>query len=1844
MSADLRDDHIAIIGLAGRFPGARDVREYWRNLTEGVESITFLSDEELRERGLPDWQLGEDAYVKAAPMIEDMEGFDARFFGFTPLEAQIRDPQGRLFLETCHSALEDAGCVLSRYDGAVGVYGGGANDFYGENYVKRNRAVRRAAGGMSIAVSNHPDYLATAVAYRLGLQGPAVNVQTACSTSLVAVHLACQALRLGECDMALAGGVEVELPYGEGYWWLEGGIMSRDGHCRAFDAKASGTIFSTGVGVVTLKRLADARADGDHIYAVIRGSAVNNDGSARAGFTAPGIEGQTKLVLEALAAAEIHPESVTYVEAHGTGTLVGDPIEVTALSRAFRLAGAEGEQYCGIGSVKPNVGHLGPAAGVAGLIKVCLALEHEQLPPSINVNEVNPAIELEDSPFFINTSLREWPRWANPRRAGVSSFGIGGTNAHLIVEEPPAPEPEPAEPADRWQLIPVSAKTPAAAEQAARRLAVHLRDNPGLPLPAVARTMQTGRAEHPHRRAVVARESGEAAALLGMAKGPQVVVSSSAAVPRTVALMFPGQGAQHPSMGRDLYERQQTFRDAVNHCAEHLRGRLGLDLRGLFYPEPGQEEDAARQLAETRLTQPALFTVEYAMARLLESWGIWPAAMIGHSVGEYVAAHVAGVFSLECALDLVATRGQLMQSMPRGAMLAVPMQESLLAAMVYGEVEIAAANATHVTVVAGPEEAIADFDETLRRQGIEGRRLHTSHAFHSALMESALAPFQEAVAKTAPKPPTIPFVSNVTGTWITDEQAMDPAYWAQHLRQPVRFADGLVAVGADQAVVLVEAGPGESLTTLAKQCLTGQGTPIVPTMRHPLRETDDEMTFLAAAGRLWATGVDLDWAAGRGRRRKTPLPEYPYERQRFWVDPDPETQAAEANADEPDLLPVERAVFRTTWRESPLPLDVPAAALGARWLIFSPARGPVEALGRRLAADGAEVTMVIPGTDFAEIDAMRVALLPGSRGDYQRLFDRFAAGSTPTHIVHGWTAVEPVRDVLDEAHVSAVADTGFYSLMFLAQEVDRRSPEHPIAITVVSAGVQEIAGDEPIEPAKALLLGPVQLINREISGVTCRSVDIQVPCTLSDEAVAGQLLGEIHTPGDDVQIGWRGRKRWTWSYDRLPMPGPGGVPALLKPDGTYLITGGLGGIGLTVALDLARAVRARLVLASRSGFPERECWDALLADETADEHLRSRLRRLLEIEAAGGEIMVASCDIGDEAQLRALAAAAEERFGGIDGVFHSAGVTAGGMLAVRTREEAEEVLRPKVAGTLSLHRVLGDSGAFLVLFSSIAAVVGTFGLVDYCAANCFLDAFARRLSTRGAPVLSIGWGMWNEVGMASEAEESAPHLFRELQSGIRYEDVDAPLLDRRVRDRTSDAIFSALLQPDGHWALTEHRIGGAAVLPGTYCLELIHEAAGLAAGPTGAEVEISDVIFLGPAVVAGPRELRVVLREEGDEYDATIITAPVVRGHANWTEHVKARVRVREATPAPGHDLEAIKAACAELQYDDSKLDSSAIVRFGAHWNNVGLVRVGEGEEIARLELRPEFHSECDRFALHPSLFDDAVSNSQHLPILRSRGDQYLPFSYQRIIVRRPLPPRFFSHVRHLDAGDGEIVSSDITLIDDEGRELVRVEGYSLRRIDHEAIIASVRGDETRPTVSVDPEDRGAVSDWGITPEYGADVLRRLLDTSLAGHVVVCPEGLARNLRRTADLNSDVIEQELANAQLTAAGTMERFLDTPYVEPATGVEAVLASLWAQSLGVSEVGAEDDFFELGGNSLVAVQLGARMRERFDVDLPVGSLFERPTVRRLAATIEESLLEKVKAMSEREAAEVLALLNR
>ncbi|MFI5911647.1 SDR family NAD(P)-dependent oxidoreductase [Dactylosporangium sp. NPDC051541] len=1774
---------IAVIGMACRLPGAADLGQYWDNLVRGVESVRFPTREEQLARGVPAHLLDDTNFVRATSLLDGMDEFDAAFFSIGAREAELRDPQQRTFLELSHTALEDAGYDPQRYPGEVGVYGAIGSDAYQWMNIRRNPRVFSAAGDMAVMVASHPHYLATLVSYKLNLRGPSMTVSTACSSSLVAVHLACEALRNGECEMALAGGVSFELPPAWGYMYDDDGVLSPDGHSRVFDAGARGTIWGSGGGIVVLKRLADAVADGDHVRAVVLGNAVNNDGAAKVGFSAPSAEGQAAAIAQAQGVAGVDPRTVTYVEAHGTATPLGDPIEVSALSTVFGR-GSDDTGWCGIGSVKTNFGHLGPAAGIAGLIKTALALQHGLIPPSLHFERPNEKIDFAGSPFYVNATLSKWETDGLPRRAGVSSFGIGGTNAHIVMEEPP-PGPstagDGARAAHPAHVLQLSARTDTALQAAVERLAAHLAERPGLDLADVAHTLRIGRRGMLHRAALVAADTADAAA--GLSDPKRVVRAVAPKRPAQVALLFSGQGAQYAGMGAELYATEPVYRAAVDRCAELLREPLGLDLRDLLH---GAEDD---RLRPTAIAQPALFTVGYALARLWQSWGVEPAAMLGHSIGEYIAATLAGVFTLPDALQLVATRGRLMQALPPGSMLAVLLDADGVRRYLPDGVAVAAVNTPETCVVSGPTSLIDELATELVVAGVGTTLLQTSHAFHSPMMEPALAAFHDAVAAVPRHAPRMPFLSGLTGDWITEEQATDAAYWTRHLREPVAFAAGVATLLAHGEWLLVECGPGRQLTDLAR-AQTPKGAPPMPSLPGAGHGDGDWAVLSAAAARLWVAGIELDADALAGGARRVPLPTYPWERKRYWVEPTAGVEDPYAPAQPvAGQRPVDEWFQVPSWRQGP---PVTGTEPIDRCLLFTDG---TDGLAATLRAAGTEVMTVRPGAGFAEgPDGFTVR--PASREDYDALTARVGP---LTRVVHAWTATAPPAG----AHGAwAAQDLGFFSLLFLVQAIAATQPATPVDLDVLTSGAVAVTGGDCVRPEHATVAGVVRVGPLEAPWLRTRQIDL--------DSIAHALPALLAPAGDEI-VAVRGGRRWLEGNAQAHVPAPADPAQGLRDRGVYVITGGLGGIGITVAEDLARRVRARLVLASRSDLPPRAEWSAYVDVHGTIDRTGRAISAIGRMEAAGAEVLVLAADVTRPDDLRRLRAATTERFGRIDGIVHTAGIPGGGMTEIKTRATAESVLAPKVLGPLALHEVFADLDLdFVAICSSVAGMAGGFGQIDYCAANSFLDSYAH--SAHGWPtrVVSIDWSGWAEVGMS--AEVAAPEAFRGLQRGERVSPIEHPMLTAlHAGDADRLPWCSAVVLPRTQWVLGEHRLMDTPLMPGTGYLELARRAftAVAPAKRPGLVVELRDVAFVEWLAVPDDTavELRVTFapNTDGLDFEVRSLAAGIqrvhVRGSAAWAD----------PGPAPAADIAAVRARCSLAVREVSGLSdvsNSGLITFGSRWHSLRTVHRGQSEALARLDAADVVAAELPAWGLHPAMLDEATSFGQ-------MSGEYLPIGYGRIVVRGPLRERMWSHWRYHDSGGGEVVAADLSIMDDDGTEILGITDYLWRRIDPDTVTSTVSRGVAAAARPPDEHD----ADRLMRPTDGADALHRLLANDLGRQVSITVVPLDELIPHIREVTQHSVETGL-DTGAAADRPGGPHADGAAPGATSELEAALLQIWADVLGLDAIGLDDEFFELGGNSLVAVQLIALVRKRLSVRLPMRDVFNAPTIAGMAATVE------------------------
>lgn len=1815
---------IAIVGMAGRFPQAANVAEFWRNLYDGQECVTFFSDDEL-EHALIDPEERQAAhYIRAKAVLQDIDHFDAAFFDFSPREAALTDPQHRLFLECAWEALENAGYTPDEFPGAIGVFAGAGANAYLLYNLAANGYLQGSIKTFQAFIHNKNDHLATRVAYKLNLHGPAVNVQTACSTSLVAVHLACQSLLTYQSDMCLAGGVTISYPQNAGYLYHEQGIGSPDGHCRPFDAAAQGTVAGSGAGIVVLKRYEDALNAGDHIYAVILGSAINNDGHIKVGYTAPSVDYQAQVIEAAIALSGVTADTISYVEAHGTATPMGDPIEVAALTRAFEAAGSgDQKQFCALGGVKGNVGHLDTAAGAAGLIKTALSLERQTLLPSLHFQQPNPLIRFAETPFQVNTERRAWsaPTGA-PRRAGVSAFGLGGTNAHVVLQE--APPRQPSDLGRSWKLLLLSAQSEAALERVTANLTAYLQQHPQTNLADVAYTLQRGRKAFTHRRMVAVRDTADAIDMLQTLAPDRVFSHVQEPEQRRVTFMFPGQGAQHIHMGRELYESETVFRQTVDECLTLLRPQLNVDLGALLYPRAEAEATASEMLLQTQYAQPALFVIEYALARLWRSWGLQPQAMVGHSIGEYVAACLAGVMSLPDALKLVALRGRLIQSLSPGSMLSVPLAEAAVQPYLQNGLDLAAVNGPALCVLSGPEAQIAALEAELSAQKIICRRLHTSHAFHSRAMESILDAFRAAASQMTLRPPQIPYLSNVTGGWITPAEATNPDYYARHIRQTVRFADNLNELLRDPDAILLEVGPGRTLRTIARWHPEKQPNQFMyATLPHPQEPQPPLQFLLNTIGQLWLAGVSLDWAAFYAQecRHRLPLPTYPFERQRCWIDL-PHARGGSSENLYQHLLRKKADVagwfYLPVWQEAPpSPRPDQHSAEKVNWLFFLQRDAFATAWEKRLLRHlpaHVQPIFVRPGPAFRVFSDTEYEIRPQHAQDYDALLAALATQTAMPHTIwHGWSVSEgALSDQETLQH-------GLHSLVYLAQAIGRQQPDNPIQLLILSNHMQEVVGGDLRYPEKATLLGPCLVIPREYKQVRCRSIDIDWPLAApwQEERLLVPLLREPDQLDAGIFTAYRHGRRWVKQYQPHPLTAS---RASLKVDGVYLITGGLGGLGLTFAHQFARQKPVRLVLTGRSAFLPRAQWAAWLAEHDSADPTSRQIRQLQEIEAQGSQVWIAQADVTNEAEMRQLLQEVQAAWGApVQGVIHAAGVPAGGLVQLKTTDVIENVLAAKMQGTRTLYNALqGQPLDFFILCSSLTSVIGRLGQVDYTAANAFMDAFAyRQHAQTGQFITAVNWGAWDEVGMAVPPGQrplpGAPLPNGATTPPVRL--INHPLLERCLQETDTQQLFATDYSVDKHWVLDGHRILGHPVIPGVAYFEMVRAA--LDVRPQDYFVEFHEAFFLAPLRVRDRevREVRLLLEKREGDYAFSI------RSDEAGKERVftAGRVSLRPAEPLRKYDIVAIRQKCnvQELILPAEEREED----LGPRWHSVQRVHLGVNEVLIELHMPDAFRRDFEEMVFHPALLDRAAGIAKNF---LAHDDHYLPLTYNSLKIKAPLKPKIYSYARFRveDSPDKETITFDIVLMDEEGYGLVEIERFTQKRVnDPGAEIRALADTIMAGAPLADMAADGDNARQEISPAEGADALGRILSHATAPQVIVSVRDLAASIKYTDEVVQDRLQEarQIGGSSIPAQKHPRPNLSTPFVAPHSELEQNIAVVWQEMLGIEEVGVNDNFFELGGDSLIGMELVSRLSKQLNTHIPAVNLFEGPTIGALSRLI-------------------------
>ncbi|MGD2087791.1 MAG: SDR family oxidoreductase [Candidatus Aminicenantes bacterium] len=1401
---------IAVIGMAGVFPGAKDIQRFWENLKNGIESISFFTEKELETYGVNPGLPGRENYVKAKAMLEDMEWFDASFFGYTPKDAESLDPQIRIMHECAWHALEDAGYDPYTYEGSIGFYAGAQNNITWEVKVLLGGA-GSSSNFFEMTQLSNKDHLSTHVSYKLNLTGPSFTLETQCSTSLVALHLACQGLLSGECDMALAGGVNITSLQKSGYMYQEGMILSSDGHIRSFDTKADGSVFGDGAALVVLKPIEEAIAGGDNILALVKSSFINNDGNRKVGYSAPSVEGQAEVIKTALELARVEPESIGYIEAHGTATVLGDQIEFEALKLAFNTVK---QHFCKIGTVKTNVGHLDNAAGIVGFIKTVLALKHRLIPPSLHFEASNSEIDFENSPFYVVTTLTPWKNDPYPLRAGVSSFGIGGTNAHVILEEAPLhllqKREEETQTGRQYQLLLLSARTENALDKAAKNLARYLERNPGINLADAAYSLQVGRKHFPYRRMLVGRDKNQVTAALWTngngtttntvsSRGPQSSKQERVIFQaflnknnsRFVFFMFPGLGSQYVNMGLDLYREEPAFRQEMDRCFTILEPLVKEDLKAILYPGRNNMEEAKEKIKRSEINQVLLFIFEYALAKLLLKWGITPHAMIGYSFGEYSAACISGVFSLEDAIKLIVYRGQLIQAVPEGAMLSVPAPLEKIKPLLPGDLSIAVDNGPSC-IVSGAKDSVETVEKQLKKMKYLCMRLDTSFAVHSNLMNRIVEKFEERLRQIPLNKPKIPYIANVTGKLITGEEAADPGYWSTHLRETVKFADGIKELVKDPGSLFIEVGPGQDLRALVLRYMEDSSDQhVINLVRNPLKNISDVYYLLNKIGCLWLYGVKIDWSAfyAHQKRLRVSLPKYPFERQCYWLDDASlKNVPPAAKKGAPGKLPDIADWFALPqWERSTLMAQAPIKEPGQScWLVFTNPLDFCSRLVERLRQEGKKLVLVEPGPAFSKQDENRYTINPGQRNDYFRLMEELQKmKKAPVNIIHLWgigigngNDEEPGKEVIDKAQ-----NTGLFSLLYLAQAISKKGFQEKSHIYIVTNNLHEVLGDEVVYPEKAPVLGLAKCIRQEMVHLKCRCIDIILPALHSaeEEILLNRLWEEFSLSSFDTVIAYRGNYRWVEAYKPVPLEAVDEDKSIsrLREKGVYLVTGGLGNVGFILVKYLAKIFNARLILTGRTPLPPRSTWEEYLAAHDKMDGMSQRISRVLMLEEMGAEVLVFSADVADEQQMQQVIEEAEARFGSINGVIHAAAIMSAGTFRtvnLLTKKEFQAQFHPKIYGTLVLAKLFRRKPLdFCLLISSPASILGGLAFGAYAAANMFLDAFVYRFNRNQTPNngtrwVTVNWGDWDtdeERNKSTNIGSSVDEMLMKPEEGIQ---------------------------------------------------------------------------------------------------------------------------------------------------------------------------------------------------------------------------------------------------------------------------------------------------------------------------------------------------------------------------------------------------------------------------------------------------------------------------------------------
>ncbi|GAA0734315.1 type I polyketide synthase [Aquimarina litoralis] len=1328
MKKELRKKDIAIVGLSCKFNKSEDTEKFWQNLVKGNELLHFYNDKELLALGVDETVINDPNFVKVNSIIDNADSFDYPFFGYTKDEASFMDPQIRILHEQVWSALEDAGCNITSYRGKVGLMLSASDNMNWMAHALLNQSNK--INPFYLSQISNKNFISTLISYSLNLKGPSYYSSTACSSSLTSIHLACRSLLMRECSMAVAGGIRLRTTDKKGYYFKKGMIGSKDGHCRTFDEKSTGTVGGDGGAVIVLKRLEDAINDRDNIYAVIRSSAVNNDGKRKVGFTAPSINGQSECIKLAHRIANVPYNTISYIEAHGTGTKLGDPIEVEALNKAFDY---DTSHECAIGSVKTNVGHLDAAAGVAGLVKTTLALKNKVIPPTLHFETPNPEINFADGPFYVNAEAKKWKSNNGlPLRAGVSSFGIGGTNVHVVLEE--SPKIEKGNDSRQFQILPYSAKNKNSLLSYKQKLTSFLAGNKESDIEDIAYTLKVGRSAFAHRSYIVCRDKKEALKQL-----ESNVSTFLASTKRDIVFMFPGQGSQYYNMAKDVYYQESYFRSIMDKGFQILHDKTGTDYSEIIGYKYKKGIDKSL-INNTHYAQPVIFLIEYAFASLLMKWGIRPSNMIGHSLGEYVAACIADVFSLEEALNILIKRASLMSKVEKGDMLAVGNSENNIKDLLTPDLSIAAINTESSCVVSGNKESIDNLSKALSYSEIPFTKLKTSHAFHSNMMDIILDEYNKELEKINFSVPKFSFISNLTGKPITNEEAISPDYWVKHLRESVKFSEGVDYLLKKANTCFIEVGPGKALSTFCKQNKNfSERNMSVALLRHPKEEKNDNQTLSEGIGMLWSNGVDVDWDEYYSPeiRNKVSIPTYSFSNYSFDVNVNPFEQLTKNGILSNVKTSVSDWFYSSNWKKSFLNTKLIQDNIPQNYLLFSGKNKLIQNLKNRLLNNDQNIIEVVTGEKFMQHDEFLYSVNP-EKG-FERLFEKLESQKKDfNNIIFNWDFKGESQEEILHA---------FSVVLNLCKALIQYKPDTKKKVTFLSNFNHKVIGNEKVSLVPSTIKTIFSVCAQENPNIFSCSIDTDQHT--ENSKLISKIIDELRYNYKETNIAYRNEIRWSEFYDNITILDKN-INSQVTNNKTYLITGGLGEVGNVLACYLSKKYNAKIIIVGRSKIPSEELWQDYLKKEDANINVISKIKKLKKLKESEKEVFYYQADVTNYEILKTKIKQIEREHGVISGIIHAAGNVDNKTFKLVeniTSDTAQKQFDPKIKGTTNLYSIFRERDLdFVWITSSLSSILGGLTYGAYATANRFMDLF---VSLKGEELSN--WYCLNLAGIGERA-------------------------------------------------------------------------------------------------------------------------------------------------------------------------------------------------------------------------------------------------------------------------------------------------------------------------------------------------------------------------------------------------------------------------------------------------------------------------------------------------------------